>query len=369
MNKPFLGLTYLVIVAGSVGLSGYTTFKGYTGLFEGVIIVPLLIAVITATGLLACDLALREKQKSGVAIARVLVGLTFFMLASLPSHFHYFYSNAVQSISGRDVRQAAHDDFDYAYDSSEIALRNATQTDETILEVDALLQQLNDQINMKGAEGFGEEAQKYPPMIREKLPRMTRLARENPGPMTLVPAQRWYSTYKASVTNYTKQLELADPLLVTIATNEDLYSQTQTIASAMVEDSDAAQTYFEASMQLERQTQKALNAANVSPQWSLAKGGRPLTNPMDASLSKIADSIRAALSGKYPQFAIGALIVSLLMDLFPAVFALLLLGSNRRPELQDDDLLAANNRRSMSAKTDGVTESKLRVVNQRKVGE
>ena len=341
LHKTALGAAYLVVVAVCVAISVWTIFEGSKSLIG--IPVAAGFACIIGIGLVAADMSIRDRRASGRSILPALGFLAICMVASGPSHFNFFYYSAVGERDAHDRLNEAQENFDVLLNDARAQLGEFDEVQRLRNRANELLEEYKTQVSLPEEQGHGPKAQAiFDKVLAEIQPTGIRPPRNR----TMDGALTWLEgTLRPAVESKldadaegdalsqdlldikAKESEVGDGLRKLDAAG-DIRSLTSDEARDMIE------TYKDAHTIVRETATNRLDAISKAPEFSAAEfsSDAKLVTPDMVVEDHIASSLTSGfVTRPYPAVTLFSLAASLLIDLIPTFFVLLL-ATGRDPE-------------------------------------
>lgn len=336
MGAAIIALTYLLITVLCVYMSTVATYNGFLNMF-GQLTVPL--TAVVAAGLFASDMAILDRRRRGRGILGPIFVLLVFTAASFVSNFNYFYSAEMSKDLAADKLETATRVFDDNMATVATALNKEMTLPRIKQDIAKELQNLA--IEIKDAKrGFGPNAKAIMDRIYGHI---RRIPRDNFPPMTTPPTSAKDAENLKALADFEQRVNEAlrladgqDPWAKALAEVERARTteKAQILRKAAALDAPdpaaegraAVQQLALLTQRVERNVQQVFEQRNSKAAFEL----RP-TSAAGTKLNNITESLKSGfVDMPSPGKTAFAATAALLIDLFPLIFALVLIRPPKR---------------------------------------
>jgi hypothetical protein len=332
LDRTIYSLLYLTLIAGCVGVSVYTTHEGFSADFPSLSYV---FAGLIGLGLLTADLGIRAARVAGGDWRKPALFLVLCMVASAASHFNFFYSRSVSDTLISDKVEEATKRYDQNVLAARSALEARNNATSTASAVRNAMKLLVEQIEDEGRPGYGFRADGLVLQIAAQMSDAGMPLGDFSRPAIGTPrstALSWVSgQFETRVRPRLDELIAKDPVVDQLSRLQSENSELL-IEQAAFSQAAKSQSRIQAGMNLIDQISSTsinmqTNVSQTLKNNGVDSGWKLPVNPVlasEARVGTIAYSFRTAVSeGRYQNVAILALGISILIDILPLCFVLL----------------------------------------------
>ncbi len=339
MQKSALGAAYLFVVIICVAISIWTVYEGTVTLVG----VPVAagFAGIIGVGLMAADMSIRQRRSLGKSILPALGFLGICMLASGPSHFNFFYYKTIGERDARDRLVEAEASFSALLKAARTQLGTHDSVKQLEDDAEVLIAEYRQQVTYGNNPGYGPEADKVVEQIIDLVdPATMRKLR------VFTPEQRalaWLDeTLRPGVTTKIESLRASNEVSIDLGRINTLETQLKQTISEKSPSGDIRRLPSQSSLELitafkDTHVQIAGIATN---RLAAITGANPFSSSAEAISPDVVvqNDIPSSLASgfgrmPYPAETAFAVAASLLIDLIPTLFVLLLATGKQEEEL------------------------------------
>lgn len=326
----------MVVVAICVAISVWTIFEGSKTLIG--IPVAAGFACIIGVGLVAADMSIRDRRANGQSLLPALGFLAVCMFASGPSHFNFFYYSAVGERDAHDRLNDAQENFAILVNDAQVQLEQFDEVKRLTKLANQLLIEYETQVSLPEEQGHGPKAQAIFEKILEEI-KPTGI--NPPRNKTKAGALRWLEeTLRPAVSSRLNSIAEGDILSKNV---QDINDSSSAVTDKLKEFDSAGdikgltsnearnmiEIYKDAHTAVTETATNRLDAIEGAPKFS---SNAKLITPDMVVENQVASSLTSGfVTRPYPAVTVFSLAASLLIDLIPTLFVLLL-ALGRDPE-------------------------------------